>query len=83
MNIDGFGDVVFCHGTPRDDNEVVLIDTRLDRWAEVLADLPDHVHSLVCGNTHMPFPRLPHGRQIMYPGSIACPTAAPVRTGSY
>ena len=29
---DGFP-VVFCHGTPRDDNEVVLVDTRLDRWA--------------------------------------------------
>src|SRR5215475_12912346 len=35
--VDGFGPVLFCHGTPRDDDEVVLVDTRLERWAEVLA----------------------------------------------
>jgi putative phosphoesterase len=77
LNIDGFGDVVFCHGTPRDDNEVVLVDTRLDRWVEVLADLPDHVHTLVCGHTHMPFLRLAHGCQIINPGSVGMPYGRP------
>jgi putative phosphoesterase len=71
--VDGFGDVVFCHGTPRDDNEVVLVDTRLDRWAEVLAGLPGHVGTIVCGHTHMPFVRLAHGRQIINPGSVGMP----------
>ena len=61
------------HGTPRDDDEVVLVDTRLGRWAEVLADLPDHVETVVCGHTHMPFLRLAHGRQIINPGSIGMP----------
>src|ERR1700760_3408661 len=27
-----FGPVVFCHGTPRDEGEVVLVDPRLERW---------------------------------------------------
>src|ERR1700728_3378678 len=40
IEADGFGPVLFCHGTPRDDEEVVLADTRLDRWAEVLAGVP-------------------------------------------
>jgi predicted phosphodiesterase len=39
LEVDGFGTVVCCHGTPRDDEEVVLVDTRLERWAEVLGGL--------------------------------------------
>ena len=35
LDVDGFGPVVFCHGTPRDDEEMVLVDTRLEKWAEV------------------------------------------------
>ena len=30
LDVDGFGPVVFCHGTPRDDEEMVLVDTRLE-----------------------------------------------------
>jgi predicted phosphodiesterase len=71
--VDGFGPVLFCHGTPRDDAEVVLVDTRLERWAEVLADLPAEVTTVVCGHTHMQFLRLAHGRQIVNPGSVGMP----------
>jgi putative phosphoesterase len=73
LALNGFGDVVFCHGTPRDDNEVVLADTRLERWAAVLADLPEHVTTVVCGHTHMPFQGLAHRRQIINPGSVGMP----------
>src|SRR5919112_1454022 len=31
----GRGKVVFCHAPPRDEEEVVLVDSRLDRWTEV------------------------------------------------
>ncbi len=47
LDVSGFGPVVFCHGTPwnpseplgtpRYDDEVVLVDTRLQRWAEVVS----------------------------------------------
>ncbi len=73
LRLDGFGPVLFCHGSPRDDEEVVLVDTRLDRWAEVLADVPDEVMTVVCGHTHMPFTRLAHRRQIVNPGSVGMP----------
>ena len=73
LPVDGFGDVVFCHGTPRDDDEVVLVDSRLERWSEVLDDLPDDVRTVVCGHTHMPFVRLAHRRQIINPGSVGMP----------
>jgi len=71
--VDGFGPVLFCHGSPRDDAEVVLVDTRLERWAEVLAGVPAEVTTVVCGHTHMQFMRQAHGRQIVNPGSIGMP----------
>jgi len=71
--VDGFGDVVFCHGSPRDDDEVVLVDTRLSRWAEAFADLPASVGTVVCGHTHMPFVRLVDGRLVINPGSVGMP----------
>jgi predicted phosphodiesterase len=73
VEVDGFGPVLFCHGTPRDDAEVVLVDTRLERWAEVLADLPTEVTNVVCGHTHMQFMRQAHGRQIVNSGSVGMP----------
>jgi predicted phosphodiesterase len=73
LEVEGFGPVLFCHGSPRSDEEVVLADTRLDRWAEVLADLPADVMTVVCGHTHMPFVRLAHRRQIINPGSVGMP----------
>lgn len=71
--VDGFGRVVFCHGTPRDDEEVVLVDTRLEKWAEVFAELPSDVRTVVCGHTHMPFVRLVDRRLVVNPGSIGMP----------
>lgn len=73
LDLDGFGPVIFCHGTPRDDAEVVLVDTRLDRWADVLADVPAEVTTVVCGHTHMPFMRLAQRTQIVNPGSVGMP----------
>jgi putative phosphoesterase len=73
LEVDGFGQVMFCHATPRDDSEVVLVDSRLERWAEVLAGLPDEVMTVVCGHTHMPFTRLANQRQIVNPGSVGMP----------
>jgi predicted phosphodiesterase len=73
LTVDGFGEVVFCHATPRDDQEVVVVDSRLERWAEVLGDLPPEVMTVVCGHTHMPFTRLANTRQIINPGSVGMP----------
>ena len=77
LDVDGFGPVVFCHGTPRDDEEVVLVDTRLDKWAEVFADLDADVRTVVCGHTHMPFVRLVERRLVVNPGSIGMPYGRP------
>ena len=73
LDVDGFGPVLFCHGSPRDDDEVVLVDTRIDHFADVLADLPDDVRTVCCGHTHMPFARLVDRRWVVNPGSIGMP----------
>lgn len=73
LEIQGFGQVLFCHATPRSDEEVVLVDSRLERWAEVFADLPEEIQTVVCGHTHMPFVRLVNRRLVINPGSIGMP----------
>ena len=73
LEVDGFGRVVFCHGTPRDDDEVVLVDTRLSRWAEAFADLDEADRMVVCGHTHMPFLRLVDRRLVVNSGSVGMP----------
>ena len=65
--------MLFCHGTPRDDNEIVLVDTRIERWAEVFADAPADVRTVVCGHTHMPFVRLVDRRLVVNAGSVGMP----------
>ncbi|CAL9621153.1 hypothetical protein SUDANB120_05870 [Streptomyces sp. enrichment culture] len=73
LSVNGLGEVLFCHATPRDDEEVVLVDSRLDRWKEVFDGLDTGIGTVVCGHTHMPFVRLAHGRLVVNPGSVGMP----------
>lgn len=73
LEVRGFGPVVFCHGTPRDDDEVVLVDSSLERWAEVFEGLDGRVLTVVLGHTHMPFVRLVDRRLCVNPGSVGMP----------
>jgi diadenosine tetraphosphatase ApaH/serine/threonine PP2A family protein phosphatase len=71
LDVDGLGPTLFCHATPRDDEEVALVDSTLDRWAEVLAGRPEQ--TVVLGHTHMPFVRLADRRLLINPGSVGMP----------
>ncbi|MEU1401460.1 metallophosphoesterase family protein [Streptomyces sp. NPDC005728] len=73
LRVRGLGTVLFCHATPRDDEEVVLVDSRPERWAEVFAGLGPDNGTVVCGHTHMPYVRLAHGRLVVNPGSVGMP----------
>jgi len=77
LELDGLGPVLFCHATPRDDTEMVLVDSRPGRWAEVLAGVDGDVRAVVCGHTHMPFVRLTHGLLVVNPGSVGMPYGRP------
>lgn len=71
LDVDGLGEVLFCHATPRDDVEIVLVDSPLSRWAEVLTGVT--AATVVCGHTHMPFTRLADRTLVVNPGSVGMP----------
>jgi predicted phosphodiesterase len=73
LDLGRFGTTVFCHATPRDDVEVVLVDSRAARWAEVYSTVDESVSTVVCGHTHMPFVRLVDRRLVVNPGSVGMP----------
>jgi predicted phosphodiesterase len=77
LTVRGLGPVLFCHATPRDDEEFVLVDSRPDRWAEVFEGLAEEVRTVVCGHTHMPYVRLAEGRLVVNPGSVGMPYGRP------
>ncbi|MBT2444105.1 metallophosphoesterase family protein [Streptomyces sp. ISL-36] len=80
LPVRGMGEVLFCHATPRDDEEVVLVDSRLERWREVFGGLDDEIRTVVLGHTHMPYVRLADGRLVVNPGSVGMPYG---RTGAH
>jgi predicted phosphodiesterase len=77
LRVRGLGEVLFCHATPRDDEELVLVDSRSGRWAEVFTGLDPGIGTVVCGHTHMPYVRLAQGRLVVNPGSVGMPYGRP------
>jgi predicted phosphodiesterase len=77
LELEGFGEVLFCHGSPRADDEVLLVDTRLERWGEAFDGVPPEVRTVVGGHTHMPYLRLVDRRLVVVPGSVGMPYGRP------
>jgi predicted phosphodiesterase len=75
LDVDGLGRVLFCHATPRDDNEIFTEATAEERLLPVFADLG--VSVVVCGHTHMPFDRLIGGVRVVNAGSVGMPFGQP------
>ncbi|HVH80740.1 MAG TPA: metallophosphoesterase family protein, partial [Stellaceae bacterium] len=73
--IDGLGDVLFCHGTPRNENEIF---TRLTP-EKVLLPVFDGVDAavVVCGHTHMQFDRIVGKTRVVNAGSVGMPFGKP------
>ena len=71
LAIDGIGPVLFCHGTPRHHNEIMLATTADALIEPVLEGLEASL--VVCGHTHMPFDRVVGDTRIVNPGSVGMP----------
>ncbi|MFG3436926.1 metallophosphoesterase family protein [Nonomuraea sp. NPDC047897] len=71
LELGRLGTALFVHATPRSDDEMVLVDSSLERWAEVLAG--ERADTVVLGNTHMPFVRLADRVLVVNPGSVGMP----------
>lgn len=75
LDIPGLGEVLFCHGTPRDENEIF---TRLTPEEKLHAAFTGVGASLVvCGHTHMQFDRKMGGVRVVNAGSVGMPFGEP------
>jgi putative phosphoesterase len=75
LYVEGVGDVLFCHATPRNDvdifTRVTPDDLVLPAFASVAADL------VVCGHTHMQFDRAVGPFRVVNAGSVGMPFQDP------
>jgi putative phosphoesterase len=71
LEIDGLGAVLFCHGSPRSDEELVTIETPEARLAEAIAGTSADV--IVTAHTHVRYERHVLGRTFTNPGSVGMP----------
>jgi len=71
LAVEGLGETLFCHGTPRDDEEIVTPLTPDERLASIL----EHVEAdaVVAGHTHMQQDRTVAGIRWVNAGSVGLP----------
>ena len=75
FHVEGLGEVLFCHGSPRSDMEILTEATPQERLSEVLAGVKEDV--VVCGHTHMQFDRVCDGKRVLNAGSVGMPYGEP------
>src|SRR4029078_8891534 len=75
LRIPPLGDVLFCHATPRNENEIFTKLTREERLLEIFRGLD--VTMVVCGHTHMQFDIVAGGVRVVNAGSVGMPFGAP------
>jgi len=75
VEIDGVGEVLFCHATPRSDIEIFTRLTPEDRLLPIFAGLK--VPLAVCGHTHMQFDRRIGKVRVVNAGSVGMPFGDP------
>ncbi len=71
LEIDGLGDALFCHATPRNDEEIVTPLTPDERLAEILEGVDADV--VVAGHTHIQQDRIVGSRRWINAGSVGLP----------
>jgi predicted phosphodiesterase len=75
VEVDGVGRVLFCHGSPRSDEEMILKTTPDDWLREMLDGVEADV--VVCGHTHMQFDRHVDRWRVVNAGSVGLAYGGP------
>ncbi len=75
LELGGLGMVLFCHATPRDENELFTKITAEDRLRPIFE--PTNAALVVCGHTHMQFDRTIGGVRVVNAGSVGMPFGKP------
>jgi putative phosphoesterase len=75
LSVDGLGNVLFCHATPRNENECFVRTTPEDRLVPIFEGRGASV--VVCGHTHMQFDRMIGSVRVVNAGSVGMPFGQP------
>ena len=75
VEIQGLGEVLFCHATPRSDTEIFTRLTAEERLLPIFAGL--NIPLVVCGHTHMQFDRKVGPSRVVNAGSVGMPYGEP------
>jgi predicted phosphodiesterase len=73
--VDGLGEVLFCHATPRNDTEIFTQATPEEALLPIFGGLG--VPLAVCGHTHMQFDRTIGAVRVVNAGSVGMPFGEP------
>jgi putative phosphoesterase len=74
-DVDGVGEVLFCHATPHNDTDIFTRSTPEDRLRPMFEGLD--VPLVVCGHTHMQFDRRIGRVRVVNAGSVGMPFGNP------
>jgi putative phosphoesterase len=75
MEISGLGDVLFCHATPRNENDIFTRLTPEERLRAAFEGVKAPL--VVCGHTHMQFDRTVGRIRVVNAGSVGMPFGKP------
>ena len=65
------GDVLYCHASPRNDQDIFTERTPEEQIAFLFQDV--YAATVVCGHTHMQFDRAIAGKRVVNSGSVGSP----------
>lgn len=75
LQVDGLGETIFCHATPRSDLELFTVRTPDELLREIFGGVTQSI--VVCGHTHMQFDRRVGDMRLVNAGSVGMPYGAP------
>ncbi|MCL6598403.1 MAG: metallophosphatase family protein [Alicyclobacillus macrosporangiidus] len=73
LQVEGLGDILFCHATPHSDEEIFTPISSEERLASIFSNVEQQF--VVCGHTHMQFERQVNKVRILNAGSVGMPYA--------
>jgi predicted phosphodiesterase len=76
LDVGGLGPTLFCHATPRSEDDILFAESPAARWADALAGVAER--TVVCGRTHLQCDTELCGRRVVNAGSVGAPTVRPV-----
>ena len=71
VEVEGIGATLFCHGSPRSDEECVTVETPAERVVEFTAGVA--AACIVSAHTHMQYDRRVGETRLLNPGSVGLP----------